>query len=89
MNEKIRILIVDDHPVVRDGLIAILSTQPDFAVVGEAGDGRAALAQIPTRQPDIILLDLEMPEMDGVETLRQLKTARMDLPVIVFTAYDQ
>lgn len=88
MNEKIRILIADDHPVVRDGLIAILSTQPDFAVVGEAGDGRAALAQIPTRKPDILLLDLEMPEMDGVETLRQLKTAGMDLPVIVFTAYD-
>ncbi len=88
MTEPIRIVIVDDHPVVRDGLVAILSTQADFAVVGEAGNGREALSLVQTQTPDVLLLDLEMPELDGVETLRQLRQAGADLPVIVFTAFD-
>jgi DNA-binding NarL/FixJ family response regulator len=88
MSKKIRILIADDHPVVRDGLVAILSTQSDFVVVGQAGNGRAALAQAQTLRADVLLLDLEMPEMDGVETLRQLKAANLELPVVVFTAFD-
>lgn len=88
MSEKIRILIADDHPVVRDGLVAILSTQDDFEVVGEAGNGREAVALVAERQPNVILLDLEMPEMDGVETLRQLRQANSNVRVIVFTAFD-
>jgi DNA-binding NarL/FixJ family response regulator len=88
MSETIRILIADDHPVVRDGLVAILGTQPDFAVVGEAGNGRDAIAQVETVQPDVVLLDLEMPDMDGVEALRHLRAARPTLPVLVFTAFD-
>lgn len=88
MSKQIRILIVDDHPVVRDGLVAILGTQPDFEVVGEAGDGRDALQKTQTLQPDVILLDLEMPGMDGVETLRQLKAQNAQVRVIVFTAFD-
>jgi DNA-binding NarL/FixJ family response regulator len=88
MSEKVRILIVDDHPVVRDGLVAILSTQPDFVVVGEAGNGRDAIHQIKGLQPDVLLLDLEMPEMDGVAVLRELQTQNLALPVIVFTAFD-
>lgn len=88
MSEQICILIVDDHPVVRDGLVAILGTQPDFVVVGEAGDGRDALQKAHDLHPDVILLDLEMPGMDGVETLRQLKAQNAQTRVIVFTAFD-
>jgi DNA-binding NarL/FixJ family response regulator len=84
----IRILLVDDHPIVRDGLLAVLSTQPDFAVVGTAGDGEAALRQIAAVQPDVLLLDLEMPRLDGVGTLRRLAAAGQRVRTIVFTAFD-
>lgn len=86
--ESIRIVVADDHPVVRDGLVAVLSTQPDFAVVGEAGGGEEVLRQVAALDPDVLLLDLEMPEMDGVETLRRLREARSGVRVIVFTAFD-
>jgi len=84
----IRILVADDHPVVRDGLVAVLSTQPDFQVVGEAGDGREAVEKVGELQPDVILLDLEMPELDGVEVLEQLAQTHPQVHAIVFTAYD-
>ena len=73
MNEPIRILVVDDHPVVRDGLAAMLNTQSDFEVVGEASDGEEALRKVAERDPDVLLLDLEMPGVDGIETLQRLK----------------
>jgi len=88
MSEQIRILLADDHPVVRDGLVAILSTQPDFDVVGEAGNGRSAIQLVQELKPDLILLDLEMPEMDGVETLQILRADNPNVRVIVFTAFD-
>jgi DNA-binding NarL/FixJ family response regulator len=88
MADCIRILICDDHPVVRDGLAAMLSTQPDFEVAGTAGTGRAALDLNAALAPDVILLDLQMPELDGVATLRQIRAARPEARVIVFTAYD-
>lgn len=88
MNTPIRIIVVDDHPIVRDGLIAILSTQPDFDVVGKASNGKEALQQIEAHQPDLLLLDLEMPEMDGVETLQQLRAKHAPVRTIVFTAFD-
>lgn len=81
-------MIVDDHPVVRDGLLAILSTQPDFAVIAEAGNGQEAVALLRTQQPDVILLDLEMPEMDGVAALRAMRVVKPNVRAIVFTAYD-
>lgn len=86
--KTIRILVADDHPVVRDGLVAILSTQPDFEVVGEAGDGKQALELAASQQPDLMLLDLEMPLKDGVQTLLQLPAHAPGCKAIVFTAYD-
>lgn len=85
---KIAILIVDDHPVVRDGLVAILSTQGDFVIAGEAASGKEALNQFATLQPDVILLDLEMPEMDGVQVIRELRRVDPQVKVVVFTAFD-
>lgn len=87
-NSEIKILIVDDHPVVRDGLVAILGTQPDFRIAGEAASGPEALALVSKEQPDVLLLDLEMPGMDGVEVLQQLRQAHPDVKVVVFTAFD-
>jgi DNA-binding NarL/FixJ family response regulator len=84
MPTTIRILVADDHPIVRDGLIAILNTQPDFEVVGEAATGSQTVERVTTLRPDVVLLDLEMPEIDGVEAQRLLPGAR----VIVFTAFD-
>ena len=69
---KIRILIADDHPIVVDGLRAVLSTQPDFEVVSTANNGEEALHKVNLFHPDVLLLDLEMPRVDGVETLRRL-----------------
>jgi DNA-binding NarL/FixJ family response regulator len=88
MANSIRILVADDHPVVRDGLVAILSTQPDFEVVGEAGTGPEAIERAQQLQPEVMLLDLEMPGADGVEVLRQLQAANLAVRVIVFTAFD-
>jgi DNA-binding NarL/FixJ family response regulator len=88
MTTPIRLLIVDDHPVVRDGLAVILSTQPDFEVIGEASTGLEAIEQTSRLQPDVVLLDLEMPELDGVEALEHLRQVNPKIRVIVFTAFD-
>ena len=88
MVEQIQIVVVDDHPVLRDGLSAVLSTQPDFRVIGEAESGVEAVEIIVELRPDVVMLDLEMPEMDGVETLKRLREHNPDIRVIVFTAFD-
>ncbi len=88
MNKPIRIVVADDHPVVRDGLIAMLQTQPDFEVIGEAGDGAEALHLVAERTPDVLLLDLEMPRVDGIETLQRLGEQGSSVRVIVFTVFD-
>ena len=87
-SSPIRVLIVDDHPIVRDGLRGILAGDPAFEVVGEASDGGEALAVVGTLRPDVILMDLRMPGMGGVEAIRAL-AERDDPPwVLVLTTYD-
>ena len=85
---KIRLVIVDDHPVVRDGLRGMLESQPDFEVVGEASDGEAAVRITKTLKPEIVLMDLRMPEMDGVTALREIKANNPQVQVLVLTTYD-
>jgi len=84
----IRLLIVDDHPVVRDGLRGMLSSDPDFEVVGEASDGAEALAMAEARRPDVILMDLRMPGLGGAAAIRALGERGLPARVLVLTTYD-
>src|SRR4051794_1746796 len=83
---RTRILIADDHPVFRQGLISIFRNQPDFTVVGEAADGREALQRIEELNPDILLLDLMMPRLTGLQTLHELASSPDPVRTIVLTA---
>ena len=84
----IRLLIVDDHPVVRDGLQGMFAGEPDFEVVGEAGNGREAVSQAEVFRPDVVLMDLRMPEMDGVAAIRLMAQRGLGARVLVLTTYD-
>jgi DNA-binding NarL/FixJ family response regulator len=86
--EVIRILVVDDHPVVRDGLRGMLDGQPDLAVVGEAADGITAVDQANRLRPDVILMDLRMPRLDGVAAISRITADHPDARVLVLTTYD-
>lgn len=88
MPETIRILVADDHPVVRDGLGTMLATQPDFEVVGEASSGTEAVNEAAHLDPDLVIMDLEMPDLDGVEAIRQIREADERVEVVVLTAFD-
>ena len=88
MSAPIRILIADDHPIVRDGLLAILATQPDFKIVGEASNGAELIRLVSTLGPDIVLTDLEMPGIDGVEAIRQIRNSFPSTKIIVLTVFD-
>src|SRR4029079_7423436 len=85
---KIKLLLVDDHNVVRCGLRALLSSEGDFEVVGEAAGGREALTLTETLKPDVIVMDLAMPLLNGVEATRQIRANCPDAKVIVLSAYD-
>jgi len=85
---RIRILIADDHPVVREGLAAMLDRQEDMEVVGDAPDGAAAVARAAETSPDVILMDLRMPVMDGVEAMRAIAARQPSVRFIVLTTYD-
>lgn len=86
--DRIRLLVADDHPMLREGLVAVLGTQPDFEVVGEAADGDEVVRLAESLEPDVILLDLEMPGTDGVAALERLRDAGSQAQTVVFTAYD-
>jgi DNA-binding NarL/FixJ family response regulator len=85
--DAIKILIVDDHPVVREGIGAMLKHEPDFKIVGEAANGLEALEQARELSPDVILMDLRMPEMDGVEAITKIKEAKPEIKFIILTTY--
>lgn len=85
----IKVLIVDDHLVVREGLKLILETNPRYAVAAEAANGAEAVRQVEAYQPDVILLDLNMPVMGGLETMTALKDKGIDIPVIILTTYNE
>jgi two-component system chemotaxis response regulator CheB len=87
MKNRIKVLIVDDAVVVRILLGNTISSDPDLELVGKAQDGKVALQMITEHQPDVMVLDLEMPEMDGLEVLRQLKTMSSPTKVIMFSTY--
>lgn len=88
MTDRIRLLLVDDHPVVREGLRGMLSSQPDFLVVGEANDGGEGVALAAQLQPDVVLMDLRMPRLDGVGAIRQIVERKIATHVLVLTTYD-
>ena len=89
MSDTITVLLVDDHHLVRQGVRAFLDTQPDITVVGEAESGETAVTQASQYAPDVILMDLMMPGMDGVEATRRVKQISPRTQIIVLTSYHQ
>jgi NarL family two-component system response regulator LiaR len=85
----IRVLIVDDHAIVREGLHTLLSEESEFVVVGEATRGTEALPLVDTLQPDVVLMDLVMPEMDGIETIRRLQQKKAKCNILVLTSFGE
>jgi len=86
---KIKVLIADDHQVVRQGLRTFLELQPDIEVVGEAGDGREAVEMVLQLHPDVVLMDLMMPRMDGINATKQVKAEVKDVKVIALTSFTE
>lgn len=86
-DQKIRVLIVDDHTVVRSGVRLLLEIEPDIVVVGEARDGHEAIALTETLQPDVVLMDIAMPEMDGMAATRQIKAASPQVNILGLTMH--
>lgn len=82
----IRLFIADDHPMIRSGLAAMVRSEPDLELVGEAGNGVDAVAMLPGLAPDVVLMDLMMPKLDGIEAIRQLKARLPDTRFLVLTS---
>ncbi|MHB0868555.1 MAG: response regulator [Chloroflexota bacterium] len=87
MSGSIRVLITDDHSIVRKGIRALLATEPDIEVVGEAGDGLAAVDQAQLLRPDVILMDMVMPHVDGIEAIRRITALQPGARILVLTSF--
>lgn len=81
----IRLVVVDDHALFRRGLVGLLTDQPDFSIVGEAGNGREAVRVIQTQCPDVVLLDVNMPEMDGIQTVEEVRRMNLTVRILMLT----
>lgn len=86
--KEIRVLCVDDHPLVREGVMAVIAAEDDMASVGEAGDGQAALSQYRQLKPDVVVMDLKMPKMGGIEATVQIRREYPTARIIIMTTYD-
>ncbi len=86
--DKIRIVVADDHAVVRQGICYLLGREPDLEVVGEAGDGETAIKIIDQLRPDVAVIDIAMPKLNGIEVTRQVKPRCPSMAVLILTAYD-
>ncbi|MBB5781699.1 response regulator transcription factor [Nonomuraea jabiensis] len=84
----VRVVVVDDHAVMRAGVVALLAAEPSIKIVGEAGDGRAALELVERHDPDVALLDLRMPVLDGVATTTEIVAGHASTRVLILTTYD-
>ena len=89
MNDTIRVLLADDHLIVRDGLRMIIEAAADIECVGEACNGQEAIALAQEYQPDVILMDLQMPLVSGIEAIEQIKTTQPQIAIVILTTYDE
>lgn len=89
MDEIIRVMVVDDHHIVREGLRALIETEPGLELVGEAKDGYEAVVETRSLKPDVILMDLVMPRMDGLEAISQIKRENEKAQILVLTSYSE
>jgi DNA-binding NarL/FixJ family response regulator len=88
VSKQIRVVVADDHPIVRQGVVALLDDEADIEVVADVANGRAAVSAVLAEGPDVVLMDLRMPEMDGVEATKAVRERRPEVAVLVLTTYD-